>query len=105
MIDIELLEMLESVVLLAPADKRALDGKRTYGADVNVQSHIEVRNDMVRNTSGEEVMSAGRCHLDSHYPEVTESSRLTLPDGAQPSVIAVAHTYDSEGPYQTVVYW
>ena len=105
MIDFELLEMLESVVAIAPADQRALDGKRTYGSSVNIQAHIEVRNDMVRNTSGEEVMSAGRCDLDSHYPNVDESSRLILPDGAQPTVVAVAHTYDSNGPYQTVVYW
>jgi len=105
MIDVELLEMLESVVQIAPANERALDGKRSYGTAANFDAHIEVRNDMVRNTSGEEVMSAGRCHLDSHYPAVTESSRLTLPDGEQPSVIAVAHTYDSDGPYQTVVFW
>lgn len=105
MIDRELLELLESTVTIAPVSTRALDGKATYGTAVSYRAHVERRRDMVRNASGEEVMYAGRCLLDGAYPAVKESARITLPDGSQPSLIAVETTYDGSGPYQTVVYW
>jgi hypothetical protein len=105
MIDPELLELLESTVTIASPNARALDGKRAFGTAVSYRAHVERRNDMIRNASGEEVMAAGRCLLDSYYASIREADRLTLPDGVQPSVVAVEHSYDSNGPYQTVVYW
>ena len=105
MIDFELLEMLESSVQIAPVSTRGLDGKVGFGTSVQYRAHVEERRDMVRNSSGEEIMSAGRCHLDSHYGSLSESSRVVLPSGRKESIIAIEHTYDSDGPYQTVVYW
>jgi len=104
-IDSELLKMLESTVLIASPSSRGLDGKVTYGTAVSYQAHVEDRRDMVRNASGEEVMSAGRCHLDSHYGSLSESARVTLPSGKVETIVALESTYDSDGPYQTVVYF
>jgi hypothetical protein len=86
MIDVELLEMLESTVTIAPLTARALDGKKSHGSADDYRAHISVRHDMVRNTSGEEVMAAGSADLDSAYPDITESSLLTLQDGSTPSM-------------------
>lgn len=105
MIDIELMELLESTVTIAGTTTRALDGKATRGTGLPYRAHISDRRDMVRNASGEEVMSNGSADLDSAYPEVTESSQITLPDGSTPSIIAVSLSYDSAGPFQTTVYW
>lgn len=105
MIDPELLEMLESMVTIAPVASRSLDGRRTPGTPVSYKAHVEWGQTIVRNASGEDVSSAGRCHLDSYYPAVKETSFLTLPDGATPTIVAVQVTYDTAGPYQTVVAW
>lgn len=105
MIDLELLELLESTVMLAAATARGLDGKQTFGTPAPYQAHISNRRSMVRNVSGEEVMSNGSADLDSAYPLLTESHQITLPDGAKPSIVAVSTSYDSAGPYQTTVYW
>lgn len=105
-IDAELLELLESTVTIAPAETaRGLDGKRTFATAASYAAHIEPRRDLIRNASGEEVLTSGFCHLDGYYPEVKETSRLTLPGGATPTILAVTHTYDSSGPYQTVIAW
>lgn len=105
MIDPELLELLESTVQIAPVASRGLDGKRTYSANVPYRAHVEYRNDMVRNSNGEEVMSSGKCHLDGYYPAVEETHRVTLPDASTHKVVAVGHSFDSNGPYQTTVFW
>jgi len=104
-IDTELMEMLESTVTIAPVASRGLDGHRNPGTPVEYRAHVEWGQSIVRNASGEDVSSAGRCHLDSYYPAVKETSFLTLPDGATPTIVAVTVTYDSAGPYQTVVAW
>lgn len=105
MIDAELLELLESVVRLAPVASRALDGKKSYGEDVEIRAHISTEHRLVRNAQGQEVASSGSADLDGAYPSVKESSRITLPDGSQPTIVAVATSYDSSGPYQTTVYF
>lgn len=105
MIDLELLELLESTVQIAPIASRGLDGKATPGDDAPYRAHISNRRDMVRNASGEEVMTNGSADLDSAYPTISESDRITLPDGTKPSIVAISTSYDSAGPYQTTVYW
>jgi hypothetical protein len=104
-IDQELLELLESQVTVKPLSGRGLDGKQTHGTAVSYRCHVERKQRVVVNARGQEVPSSGRCLLDDAYPAITESSLLTLPDGSTPPIVAVETTYDSAGPYQTVVYF
>lgn len=105
MIDVELLEMLESTVAIKPVATRGLDGKMTHGASVDYRCHIERKQRLVINARGQEVPSSGRCLLDDAYPAITEASHLTLPGPSSPPIVAVETTYDTSGPYQTVVYF
>lgn len=105
MIDSGLLELLESTVTIASPTSRGLDGKQAFGTAASYQAHISNRRDMVRNASGEEVMSNGSADLDSAYPDLRESDKITLPDGTTPTIVAISTSYDSVGAYQTTVYW
>ena len=105
MIDPELLEMHESTVQIAPPQaQRGIDGKVSYDPDVDYQAHVENTAKLIRNAQGEQAWSTGRAFLIDVYP-ITEHHRLTLPNGKTPLIVAVEDTYDTTGPYQTVVHY
>lgn len=63
-----------------------------YGAPVTVRAIVDSKRQLVRNEAGDEVVSSTTllCPLGTVAPA---GSRVTLPDGTAPTVIA-AHTHD-----------
>ena len=106
MLEPELLELLESTVLLAaPQGTRTVDGQTAYAANVGYRAHVEPTSKRLLTEAGETIAATGRVLLDDAYPTLTQQHRLTLPSGQQPVLLSVETTYDPSGPYQTVLYF
>ena len=103
-------EMYESQVTVTPPGAPAVDGKRTPGAPVSLQVHIETKVRVIRNQAGEEVTAAGRVFHTDVLPWINEKCTLALP-GRSAVIVAVETTYgynietETHGPYQTITYF
>lgn len=110
-IEAELLELLESVVSVAPAGDTRRDGKVTPGEAVSIRAHVQLKRHMVRNQEGQEVVAQGMALLDDAYPWIDERCRVVLPDGNPVVLVAVETAYGLNedtgvnGPYQTVLHY
>jgi hypothetical protein len=78
-------------------------GKPTYGAGTAYQCHIERKTRVVRGIDGQERVSGCAVYL-SETAGITPLYRITLPDGTQPTILAVDRFADRNGDYFEVVY-
>lgn len=77
-------------------------GQRSYKAPQPVRCHIKGKAVEVTGPDGTVVTGAGEVWLDDHYPDITTSDRITLPNGGGTKGIVEAQTvYDENGPHHT----
>lgn len=102
--DIGLLTLLNQTITLAPATGLDGYGKATYGTAVSVPALVEQRLKMIRDAQGREVVSSTQAFVDG-TTVVTTESKITLPDGSTPVILAVASMPDVDGTiYSKVIY-
>ena len=71
-------------------------GEVLYGASVVYPALVTYGFKVVRDKDGREVVSSARVYFDGTVP-VSANSRLTMPDGTRPTVIAVNSVPDETG--------
>lgn len=103
---------MSSTVLVAARSGVDRYGKPTYGTDVSYIGHLSRKRRMVRNASGQEVISEQAVHLNTNV-DVLPSARVTLSTGdvssteswaLNPLIVAVERDFDQMGPHHTVLF-
>lgn len=98
----DFLEMMIDTITLEP--QTAIDGysKPTYGQAVEKRARVEYRTRLVRTVEGVEAVSTATTILFDVLA-VDPTSRITLPDGSQPKILAVNNYKDTSGIYNVEI--
>ena len=91
----------QTIQYLAPA---GIDGygKRTYAAPVAIKAHIQGEASEQTGPDGTTIAIGGTAWLDGHYPDLTTSGIITLPNGGgQRGLVTVQTVYGETGPHHT----
>lgn len=79
-------------------------GEPTYGTAVSNNARIVQKTKMVRDAGGKEVVSTTQIYVNGSATVAT-TSRITLPDGTKPLILAIDITPDARGnAYLKVIY-
>ncbi|WIC89047.1 head-to-tail stopper [Arthrobacter phage Ottawa] len=78
-------------------------GKRGYKAAQPIKCHVQGRREEITGPDGTVVTSLGTAWLDGHYPDVSTSGKVTLPDGTTRGIVEASTVYDETGPHHTVI--
>jgi hypothetical protein len=91
-----LLLLLNQSVTITPATGLDGDGMETYGTAVVVQAIIFQQQKLVLGPLGDTVVSTSQIYVDG-ITAVTTSSKIVLPDGTAPLILAVSTFPDQYG--------
>ncbi len=99
------LELMREVVLIEAWDgSMSADGKRTYSSAVPTKARIARKPTMIIDGQGREVQSSVQVYVDGDV-EVDVQSRVTLPGGDRPTLLAVRDMIGPGGSaYAKVIY-
>ena len=92
-------DMMPSVVKVAPRLNSDQYGAATYGTDVPYKAHVSNKAGYIRGPQGELIATKGRIWLNCQTP-FPPTSRVTLPDGTTPPILAVNGAEDETGEQQ-----
>jgi hypothetical protein len=94
--DAGLLVLLNQHVTIAPATGLDSEGMTTYGTAVTYDALVVGKQKLMRDMQGREVVSSAQVYVDG-TAVVTASSKITLPDGTTPTILAVSSYPDLDG--------
>lgn len=85
-------------------------GKRTYGTGTTYQARVRQKIERVFNLQGREEWAKTKVWVAPHsttgaFPTISPRSRVTLPDGTQPPLIAFERIYDENGPHHMILWF
>lgn len=87
-------------------------GNPTYKAPVRYKAHISRQRRIVRNATGQQIVSEQAIYLNGS-PSTLPTARVTLSTGdvgsteswsIHPLIVAVERRFDQKGPHHTVLY-
>lgn len=103
-IEPELAELMTQTVGLLATGSVDGYGKRTYKASQPIWCHLDGKAVEVAGPDGTVLTGAGTAWLDDHYPLITTSDRITLPNGGgSKGLVEVKTAYDETGPHHTKI--
>ena len=79
-------------------------GQPVYEAPTEHPARVVYRQRLVRTPRGDKAIARGECWLPGD-PGITVDSRLTLPDGSCPAILAVERLADDQGSWHTKVFF
>ena len=96
-------------VTIEPASGLSAGGATTYGTSVSYPARVERRNQLVKGGNGRDVLATTVVYVGSNttgagLPSATPQSRITLPDGTTPPILAVDRQDDLSGAHHEVVF-
>ena len=94
----DFLEMMIDTITLEPLTGADGYSKPTFGPGTQLRARVEYRTRLVRTVDNVEAVSTATTILFDAQP-VDPMSRLTLPDGTQPKILAVNNFKDDIGVY------
>ena len=94
--DASLLLLLNQLITIEPTTGMDAYGQSSYGTGVSVKARVEGKNRMVMDAQGNNVVSGTTIYVDG-ITVVATSSRITLPNGTKPLVLAIAEMPDING--------
>lgn len=95
-VDPELAALMTETVQLASPSSRDGYGEITYGSNTAAAARIVSSPDVMRSEMGVDFVDVQSIWLDDDYG-VTQSWRVTLPDGSTPEIAAVESYPDENG--------
>ena len=101
--DVELLQMMPSLIQLKKLVSRNRYGEPTYGATTSWRAYIAAKRQTIRNAEGQDIVSNSVVYIGG-APVITTDDQLVLPDGSTPPIIGVDLFYDDKAEYATVLY-
>lgn len=95
-IDSSFLEMMNETVIFNATQTTDKYGKKTFsGTNISAQGRIIDDITLVKNTEGQDIVSAGRVILYGDYSAITLGHKITLPSGASPVIVKVESKNDT----------
>ena len=104
--------LMSSTVTVAPRSGNDGYGKPTYGAAVTYRAHLSRKRNVVRGSTGQEVVSQQAVYLAT-ADNIQPTARVTLttgdvgsttPDAINPLILAVERRFDGNEPHHVVLY-
>ena len=100
------LEMMPDTITFNAGSAIDKYGKRTYGGTVTSASgRVVYETRLIKDTEGQDVVSAGRVYLYGPYSSLTLSDKITLPNGSTPVILSIETKKDTGGNHHTVVHF
>ena len=79
-------------------------GEPTFGSGTSTKCYIEMSPKLVRNVTGQEVVSSARVYVVGDAT-ITPLDKIALPDSATPPILRVDHFYNDVGTLElSVIY-
>jgi hypothetical protein len=81
-------------------------GKRTYGGTVtSVRARIVYDTKLMKDSEGQDIVTAGKAYLYGAYPYFTLGDKITLPNSTSPVIVGIETKKDTGGNHHTVIYF
>lgn len=103
----DFLDLMTQTVTVAPYSGQNGSGEASYGSPVSYSARVVGKSRMVRNMTGQEVLSSKTVYLYGASLSFSTKDRVTLPNGnvpQTPPIIAVSQFPDDEGDHHSVLY-
>lgn len=97
------LDMMPSTVQVAAWTAYDSYGRPSYAADVAYRARIVDKRRLLRDNAGVQRLAVATIYLFSAN-RIDPRSRITLPDGTQPTILAAESFPDQDGDHHTVLY-
>lgn len=91
-----LLALCNQSVSIAPLSARDSFNQHSYSTAVTSDAYVEYHTTMVRASDGQEKVSSAQVYVDGSVA-VALTSRITLPDGQTPQILAIDELCDENG--------
>ena len=101
------LEMMPDTVVFNETASNDKYGKKTFSAtNISVRARIVDDVVLVKDSEGQDIVSAGRAYLAGDYSTLTLGHKITLPSGATPVIVKIDSKNDTSATtHHTVVYY
>lgn len=103
-IEADFADLMVDTITIAGPTTRNVRGEASYGAEASYRARVVRRNRMVRTDGGDEVASRTQAWVFG-ISGATVASRVVLPDGTSPPVLAVELYPDENGAHHEVIYF
>jgi len=81
-----------------------VEGNPAYASSYFRNGRLVRKPMMIRDTEGREVVSMSRIFIDEGARQIDPQDRITLPDGSQPSIMAVFRATDAGGEFVATIF-
>lgn len=96
--------MVQTITIAAVSSKDAY-GKRSWASPTSITNcRVQTGSHKVLDTVGQETIAEGKVYVPNN-PSVTVNSKLTLPDGTTPPILAVETFGDERGNHHLVIHY
>jgi len=92
----DFLEWFNQTVTIEPFAGVNVYGEPQYGAAVQYSAFVQHRTRLVRDRTGQGIISTAQVYLDGSV-NVGIQDRITLPDGSQPTILSIEALPDETG--------
>ena len=103
----DFLDLMTQTVTIEPYTGQNASGEASYGTAVSYSARVVGKSRMVRNITGQEVVSSKTVYLYGASLSFSVKDRVTLPSGnvpQTPPMIAVSQFPDDEGNHHSALY-
>lgn len=99
----DLKDLMPDSVVWSPFVSRDQFGAPTYGTPTTLRARVVRKHRLVRDISGQQVVSTAQAWIISGDSEIGSTDQVTLPDGTTPVIAAVERQGDEVGGRHTKV--
>lgn len=105
-IDSKFLEMMPDTIVFNAGSAIDKYGKRTYGGtETSARGRVVFESRLMKDSEGQDIVSAGRVYLYGPYASLTLGDKITLPNSTSPVIVALETKKDTGGNHHTVVHF
>lgn len=94
-------DMMPHTIQVEPMTDRTDSGKRVFGGAATYRALVTGSNRLVRTADGQLVVAATQINI-AGSATIRPEDRITLPEGSQPTILAVRSYSDETGPVHNV---
>lgn len=103
------LELMPDTVSIQDVSSRDKYGKRSYGTAASYRARVREKLERIMNLEGREDWAKTKVWIapnaDGTLPTLTTDSKVTLPDGSTPPILAIERIPDEDGYHHMVVWF
>lgn len=101
----ELAEHFRDSLVFEPFEGPDVEGQPTYGSSYSLSGRLVQKPQVFVQEGGRQVPSNSHAYVDEGAKIVSPQDRVTLPDGSQPPIVALARYTDASGDKVTTIFF